>query len=40
MRAPALRKIAKGAGTVFLGVIALDLIATAITLALGWRLVR
>jgi hypothetical protein len=31
----ALRKFAKGAGTILLGVIALDLLATLITIAVG-----
>jgi hypothetical protein len=35
-RAIALKRVAKGAGAVVLGLIALDLIATAATLALGW----
>ena len=34
-RAIALRKVAKGAGAVVLGIIALDLVATIATLALG-----
>jgi hypothetical protein len=34
-RAIAIRKVAKGAGAVVLGLIALDLIATAVTLAIG-----
>ena len=34
-RAIALRKVAKGAGAVVLGLIALDLVATVATLALG-----
>jgi hypothetical protein len=35
-RALTLRGVAKGAGAVVLGLIALDLIATAATLAVGW----
>jgi hypothetical protein len=35
-RARAVRGIAKGAGAVVLGLIALDLVASAVTLALGW----
>jgi hypothetical protein len=34
-RAIAIRKVAKGAGAVVLGLIALDVIATAVTLAIG-----
>jgi hypothetical protein len=34
-RAVAIRRVAKGAGTVVLGLIALDLIATVATLAVG-----
>jgi hypothetical protein len=36
-RALTLRNVAKGAGAVVLGLIALDLIATGVTLAAGWR---
>jgi hypothetical protein len=39
-RALSLRNVAKGAGAVALGLIALDLVATVITLAIGaewWR---
>jgi hypothetical protein len=39
-RIPAIRKIAKGAGTVVLGLVALDLVATIVTLALGWSVVQ
>jgi len=39
-RTPAIRKIAKGAGTVVLGLVALDLVATIVTLALGWSVVQ
>ena len=35
IRASTLRKAGKAAGAVFVGIIALDLIATAVTLALG-----
>jgi hypothetical protein len=35
VRSLKLRNVAKGAGVVFLGLIALDLLATAITLAIG-----
>jgi hypothetical protein len=35
-RAIALKRVAKGAGAVVLGLIALDLVATAATLAFGW----
>lgn len=35
-----LRNVAKGAGTVVLAVVALDLIATVATLALGWGFFR
>ena len=40
MRAPAIRKLAKGAGTVVLGLVALDLVASLVTLALGWSVIR
>ena len=36
-RALTLRNVAKGAGAVVIGLIALDLVATAVTLAAGWR---
>ena len=39
-RTPAVRKFAKGAGTVVLGLVALDLVATIVTLALGWSVVQ
>ena len=35
LRSPAMGKLAKGAGTVVVGLIAIDLIATLVTLALG-----
>jgi hypothetical protein len=35
-RALSIRGIAKGAGAVVLGLVALDLIASAVTLAVGW----
>ena len=35
-----IRKFAKGAGTVVLGLIALDLVATLATLALGWGFLK
>ena len=35
-----MRKFAKGAGTVLVGMIALDLVLTAVTLAFGWRIFR
>jgi hypothetical protein len=34
------RKVAKGAGAVALGLMALDLVATAATLALGWGILK
>ena len=34
------RKLAKGAGTVVLGLVALDLVATLATLALGWGFLK
>ncbi len=34
------RKFAKGAGAVILGVIALDLVMSAATLAFGWSMFR
>jgi hypothetical protein len=40
MKQPALRKVAKGAGTVVLGLLALDLVATLATLAFGWTAFR
>lgn len=39
-RAIALRRVAKGAGAVVLGLIALDLIATAATLVFGWEYLK
>ena len=35
-RAVSLRAIARGAGAVVLGLVALDVIASAVTLAVGW----
>ncbi len=35
-----LRKFAKGAGTVVLGLLALDLVASLATLALGWGMFK
>ena len=35
-----LRKVAKGAGAVVLGIVALDLVATIATLALGWGILK
>jgi hypothetical protein len=35
-----LRKFAKGAGALVLGLIALDLVATVATLALGWGMLK
>ena len=40
IRAPAARRIAKRAGTVVLGLIALDCIATLTTLVLGWGMFK
>ena len=37
---PALRKFARRAGTVVLVLIALDLIATTATLAVGWQVLK
>ena len=34
------RRIAKGAGTIVLGLVALDLVATIATLALGWGILK
>jgi hypothetical protein len=39
-RALSVRGIAKGAGAVVLGLVALDLIASAVTLAVGWGFFR
>ena len=36
-RALTLRNVAKGAGAAVLTIVALDLIASAVTLAVGWR---
>jgi hypothetical protein len=38
MRPRALRKFAKGAGAVLVGIVALDLVLTAATLTFGWRI--
>ena len=35
-----MKNVAKGAGAVVLGLIALDLIATAVTLAFGWEYLK
>jgi hypothetical protein len=40
MKQLTVRKFAKGAGTVVLGLIALDLVATLATLALGWGMIK
>ncbi|HXS49495.1 MAG TPA: hypothetical protein VN713_05150 [Sphingomicrobium sp.] len=40
MKQLTLRKFAKGAGTVVLGLIILDLVATTATLILGWGLLK
>ena len=37
---PRTRRFAKRAGLVVLGIVALDLIATAATAAIGWELLR
>ena len=37
---PRLKRYAKRAGVIVLGLIALDLIATAATAAIGWELLR
>ena len=39
-RALTFRKFAKGAGAVVLGLVALDALATAATLALGWGIFK
>jgi hypothetical protein len=39
-RALTIRNVAKGAGAVVLGLVALDLVASAVTLALGWGFFR
>ena len=39
-RAMTIRKVAKGAGAVVLGLIALDLVATVVTLAVGAQFLR
>jgi hypothetical protein len=36
-RALTFRNVAKGAGAAVLTIVALDLVATALTVALGWR---
>jgi hypothetical protein len=40
VRQPTLRRFAKGAGTIVLGLVALDLVATLATLALGWGILK
>ncbi|HSR00442.1 MAG TPA: hypothetical protein VLM36_11070 [Sphingomicrobium sp.] len=40
MKQPALRTFAKRAGAVALALVALDLVATAATLAFGWGMIR
>lgn len=40
MKQLTLRKFTRRAGTILLGLIALDFIATAVTLALGWGLLK
>jgi hypothetical protein len=40
MKQLTVRKFAKGAGTVVLGLIILDLLATTATLALGWGFLK
>ena len=40
MKQLTVRKFAKGAGTVVLGLIALDLVATLATLAFGWGIIK
>ena len=40
MKQLTIRKFAKGAGTVVLGLVALDLVATLATLALGWGFLK
>jgi hypothetical protein len=40
MKQSALRRFAKRAGAVVLGLVALDLVATAATLALGWGMIK
>jgi hypothetical protein len=39
-RALTIRKVARGAGAVVLGLVALDLVATAVTLALGAQVLK
>jgi len=39
-RALTIRKVAKGAGALVLGLIALDLVASVATLALGWGMLK
>jgi hypothetical protein len=39
-RALTVRKVAKGAGALVLGLIALDLVASVATLALGWGMLK
>jgi hypothetical protein len=40
VRTLSLKNVAKGAGAVVLGLIALDLVATAVTLAFGWEYLK
>jgi hypothetical protein len=40
VRALSLKRVAKGAGAVVLGLIALDLVASAVTLAFGWEYLK
>ena len=40
MKQLTVRKFAKGAGTIVLGLIALDFVATVATLALGWGMIK
>jgi hypothetical protein len=39
-RALTVRRFAKGAGAIVLGLVALDLVATVATLALGWGMFK
>ena len=40
LRSNTFRKFAKRAGTVFVGLIALDMVATLATIALGWGMFK
>jgi hypothetical protein len=40
MKQLSVRKFAKGAGTIMLGLVALDLVATLATLVLGWGILK